>query len=53
MVCVFYLQHSQVRLDTFQMLNSYTWLLATILDYEAKDNENTVKVFKETGTFIP
>lgn len=50
---IFYLQHSQVRPDTLQMLNSYMWLLATTLDYEAKDNENTVKVFKETGTFIP
>lgn len=35
------------------MLNSYMWLLATIMDYEAEENENTIKVFKEIGTFIP
>lgn len=29
------------------------WLLATIMDYEAEENENTIKVFKEIGTFIP
>lgn len=42
-----------IRLATFQAFDSPMWVVTTIVNMGVTDNKETLKVFKQRGTFTP